>query len=889
MSTNLPSEDGRPPGGTARTPGNRTPRKVQWIDESREEEPVVEATGSSHLLDERALDPTGFHKLTEALEKHRKATTPLTHVHYYPPTPLSDSFTRDDIRPGGLYASSSAPSSVITFDSSPLTQPPSPTHHVPNNFIDPLEDAGLPGTKSLQNFSRRKAAKLAKVYKHPSHLWRSITTDHSEKDNRKGEEGWDRDVESEASHSSDGGGMLSTLLSLFSEKPSKPRKLHSRTSSTEQLRTWTSGSDLSDQEYFRTRPESTSEPVGGKFADEVRRKSHVPRPHLSLPSLGIVSRPKAARSDGGVIGSLIASTGNIAGAAAPVASTLQPDVDKPGFRLSRYSTKPVEVPTQAKTLRRQSSLMSIQRPPSVLGASPSLTPSPPASAPPSLYRAGNRHSMGFRKDFTFPSMTSLKSSLLSGRNTPLGSPTTDEEGGTAPERKKRRHKRKKAEVFITRHLAHVIQREEFLLKLTRAMMMFGGPVHRLQSQIQSAGRVLDVELSLLYLPDVALISFNDSSTGTSHIKLIRQGSALDIGKLTDAFHLYWQVIHDKLSVSNASIDLDNLMQKPPMYKWWHVIFIGGMCSAAICSVSFSGSFLDCLISFPLGAFLVFVQIMSVRNVLYTYVFEFTMTTLFSFLAAALAATHHFCYSAVASASVVLILPGFIVLTGSLELLSRNIISGSVRLCYSIIYALILGFGFAIGAECYVIFTGSKIYGSGDQVCSVVHNSPHWYQKTPSKFWAFLTVPLYSLFLSMRNQAPLNRKEMPLLVGISSVGWVTNYFTGTKFVGQSDVVAGVGAFAVGIVANLYARIFDGNAFVVMITGILFQLPSGLGSGGLLVFATETAEGSQTSSIDGFSVALRLISVAIGLAVGLGLASAVAFPIQSKKREGGIFSL
>jgi len=41
--------------------------------------------------------------------------------------------------------------------------------------------------------------------------------------------------------------------------------------------------------------------------------------------------------------------------------------------------------------------------------------------------------MGFMKDSTFPSVTSLKPSLLSGRNTPLGSPTTDEEGGNGPE------------------------------------------------------------------------------------------------------------------------------------------------------------------------------------------------------------------------------------------------------------------------------------------------------------------------------------------------------------------------------------------------------------------------------------------------------------------------
>ena len=196
--------------------------------------PSSTETPFKHILAHR------LHKLTEALEKHWKATTPLTHVNYYLPTPLSDSFTRGDIRPGGLYASSSAPSSVVMFDSSPLTQPPSPTHHVHNNFIDTLEDAGLPGIKSLQNFSRRKAAKLTKVYKQPGRLCRSITTDGSEKDNHKGEEGWDRDAEGEASHSSegDGGGMLSTLLSLFNdEKPSKSRKLHSRTSSTEQLRT----------------------------------------------------------------------------------------------------------------------------------------------------------------------------------------------------------------------------------------------------------------------------------------------------------------------------------------------------------------------------------------------------------------------------------------------------------------------------------------------------------------------------------------------------------------------------------------------------------------------------------------------------------------------------
>jgi uncharacterized membrane protein YjjP (DUF1212 family) len=79
------------------------------------------------------------------------------------------------------------------------------------------------------------------------------------------------------------------------------------------------------------------------------------------------------------------------------------------------------------------------------------------------------------------------------------------------------------------------------MKLARAMMMFGGPSHRLVAQIQSTGRVLDLQLSCMYLPDVMLISFEDSATGTSNVKFIRQGSALDLEKLGEAHALYWSV------------------------------------------------------------------------------------------------------------------------------------------------------------------------------------------------------------------------------------------------------------------------------------------------------------------------------------------------------------
>ncbi|KAG2129605.1 hypothetical protein DEU56DRAFT_816968 [Suillus clintonianus] len=456
--------------------------------------------------------------------------------------------------------------------------------------------------------------------------------------------------------------------------------------------------------------------------------------------------------------------------------------------------------------------------------------------------------------------------------------------------KEKRRKRKRAEVYITHHVAAILQRQEFILKLARAMMMFGGPSHRLVAQIQSTARVLELELSCMYLPDVMWISFEDNATGTSNVKFIRQGSNLDLGKLGEAHGLYWDVIHDVISVSSASSALDTLMRKKPIYSFPQLIFLGGMCSSSICSVSFNGSFIDCLVSFPLGALLVTIQLLSVRNELYGNVFEITVATLLSFLSAALASTKRVCYEAVASSSVVLILPGFIVLNGSLEISSRSLIAGSVRLCYALMYSLFLGFGLAIGAELYQTMLGKALVGGTDFMCTASHDPEGgWWQRTPSLWWAFLSVPLYSLFLSLRFGAVVGRRELLLLVAISCIGWVTNHFVSTKFPNQSDISAAVGAFAVGFVSNLYGRFFEGNAFVVMITGILFQLPSGLGNGGLFNFVVDQTSGSSSSYLSGFKTALQLISTSIGLTVGLGISLVLVHPIQSRRRAAGVFSL
>lgn len=66
--------------------------------------------------------------------------------------------------------------------------------------------------------------------------------------------------------------------------------------------------------------------------------SHLPLSSALAEGLGIgEARPAQARSSGGVFAPLIASAGNLAGAAAPESARVAPDTTRPGYHLSRYS------------------------------------------------------------------------------------------------------------------------------------------------------------------------------------------------------------------------------------------------------------------------------------------------------------------------------------------------------------------------------------------------------------------------------------------------------------------------------------------------------------------------------------------------------------------------
>ncbi|KAL2817641.1 hypothetical protein BJX63DRAFT_419574 [Aspergillus granulosus] len=449
------------------------------------------------------------------------------------------------------------------------------------------------------------------------------------------------------------------------------------------------------------------------------------------------------------------------------------------------------------------------------------------------------------------------------------------------------------DVKLTIHIAEIIFRQRYIMQLCRAFMRYGAPTHRLEEYMQMTARVLDINAQFMYLPGCMIMSFDDSVTRTAEVKLIRVPQGLDLGRLGDVHLCYKRVTHDMVDMQTAIAELTELMDRKPRYNRWLVILLYGLGSAAVGPFSFGARPIDMPIIFFLGCCVGFMQlVLAPRSPLYANVFEVSAAILISFLARAFGSItlpgHSdpvFCYASITQSSIALILPGFSVLSSSLELQSHQMIAGSIRLVYTILYSLFLGYGVTVGTT---IYGAIDLSATSDTTCA---RESVWGSAYTQHF-PFVAV--YCLIAALINQAKL--RQTPVMVLIGTAGYITNYFSTQRLGSSSEVANTVGAFTIGLLANLYSRLWHGNAVSVTIPGIFTLVPSGLASSGSILSAIEysdsvkngtadTSGGTSGSSLT--SLGFGMIQTAIGITVGLFVAALIVYP-HGKKRSG-LFSL
>jgi len=250
-------------------------------------------------------------------------------------------------------------------------------------------------------------------------------------------------------------------------------------------------------------------------------------------------------------------------------------------------------------------------------------------------------------------------------------------------------KKREDEIKIKIHLAGTLARQNYLRKLCKALMMYGAPTHRLEEYLNMSARVLEIEAQFLYMPGCMIVAFDDSSVHTSEVKLVRTSQGVDLGKLRDVHEIYKDVVHDRIGVEDATPRLDAIMGRKDKFRRWLRVFMYGCASATVGPFAFQARFIDLPFCFMLGCIIGWLQlIVAPGNDLISNVFEIGASVITSFAARALGSIKGndgreiFCFSAMAQSSIALILPGFMVLCASLELQSKHIVAGSVRMVSS---------------------------------------------------------------------------------------------------------------------------------------------------------------------------------------------------------------
>jgi uncharacterized membrane protein YjjP (DUF1212 family) len=459
------------------------------------------------------------------------------------------------------------------------------------------------------------------------------------------------------------------------------------------------------------------------------------------------------------------------------------------------------------------------------------------------------------------------------------------------------------EIRVTVHIAEIICRQRYIIQLCRCLMLFGAPTHRLEEYMQMTAKVLEVDSQFLYLPGCMIMSFDDPSTRTTEVKLVRVAQGVDLARLSDTHLIYKNVIHDVMGIEEAVQELDEIMKKKPRYPKYVVVIVYGLATATVGPFAFNARPIDIPIIFLNGILVGIMQhVAAPRSTLYSNVFEVTSTVVTSFLARAFGSIevavvngkpeYLFCFSAISQASIALILPGFLVLCSSLELQSHQIIAGSIRMVYALLFSLFIGYGITVGTTIYGLIDPKAV---SDTQCPKKGAFQNPYAQR------FPFVALMTIWLLIINQGKW--KQLPPMSIIALSGYISNYFSTKKLGSNSQVANTVGAFVIGIMGNLYSRLWHGHAATAILPGIFILVPSGLAATGSLISGVQSADeirqnvashggasgtpgaGLQSSS-SLFSLGFGMIQVAIGITIGLFISALVVYPYG--KARSGLFS-
>lgn len=138
--------------------------------------------------------------------------------------------------------------------------------------------------------------------------------------------------------------------------------------------------------------------------------------------------------------------------------------------------------------------------------------------------------------------------------------------------------------------------QRFLITVTRALMLYGSPSHRIEPQLISAASLFNLPAQFVHSPGCMQISFGKPEKHASETVLVKADTGLDLGRIRATHAAYRAVVRDEISATEGCTRIETILAEPPLYSKKVDLLLTFIQSFILCGSSFGGSFLDMCIS-----------------------------------------------------------------------------------------------------------------------------------------------------------------------------------------------------------------------------------------------------------------------------------------------------
>lgn len=148
--------------------------------------------------------------------------------------------------------------------------------------------------------------------------------------------------------------------------------------------------------------------------------------------------------------------------------------------------------------------------------------------------------------------------------------------------------------LASKNAAEIMHCHKFIIEMARSSLAFGAPSHRLEAQLSTAAKVLDIHAEFLLLPNVVFISFFDAeqSAHSSGLHVIKRIGGISLSQLRETHSVYKKVVTLEHTPEQGWKALVIIQQLKLPYREIIRCFIAFLSGAVITALAFDGSFLD---------------------------------------------------------------------------------------------------------------------------------------------------------------------------------------------------------------------------------------------------------------------------------------------------------